>query len=140
MAEVLSVLITPEPLDKVAITDKAQKLAPTQVAAWEKQWSTQVGSVELEDGAGKAWTREEKEAGANRNVVLRASSLPSQSLLPRAAPARRPMLLRCTALRRRVENPPLARPIAVCRRSLGKRSYHHRVAGVRWKALMPRVG
>jgi hypothetical protein len=95
VAEVLSVLITPEPLDKVEITDKAQKLEPTQVAAWEKQWSTQVGAVELEDGAGKTWTREEKEAGANRNVVLRAHAPAPQILYYRdGARAADPMLLK----------------------------------------------
>lgn len=95
VAEVLSVLITPEPLDKVEITDKAQKLEPTQVATWEKQWSTQVGSVELEDGAGKTWTREEKEAGANRNVVLRAHAPAPQMLYYRdGASAADPMLLK----------------------------------------------
>ena len=95
VAETLSVLITPEPLENVEITDKAQKLAATQVAAWEKQWSTQVGSVELEGGVGKTWTREEKEAGANRNVVLRAHAPAPQLLYYRdAARAAEPMLVK----------------------------------------------
>lgn len=95
VAEVLSMLITPEPLTNVEITDKAQKLAAAEVAAWEKQWSIQVGSVELEGGAGKTWTKEEKEAGANPNIVLRAHAPAPQILYYRdGVRAAEPMLLK----------------------------------------------
>jgi len=95
VAEVLSMLITPEPLSNVEITDKAQKLSAAQVAAWEKQWSIQVGSVELEGGAGQAWTKEEKEAGANRNTVLRADAPAPQLVYYRdGVRAAEPMLLK----------------------------------------------
>jgi len=52
VAEVLSVLVTPTPLEGIEITDKAQKLPGAQVASWEKQWNTQVGWLEMENGAG----------------------------------------------------------------------------------------
>ena len=88
-------LITPEPLADLKITDKAQKLAASQVEAWEKQWSIQVGSVELEGGAGKTWTKEEKEAGANPNVVLRAHAPAPQILYYRdGVRSAEPMLLK----------------------------------------------
>lgn len=94
VAEVLSMLITPEPLPNIEITDKAQKLSTAQVAAWEKQWSIQVGSVELEGGAGQTWTKEEKEAGANRNTVLRAHAPAPQLVYYRGGVrAAEPMLL-----------------------------------------------
>ena len=35
VAEVLSVLVTPAPLEQVQITDKAQKLTDAQVASWD---------------------------------------------------------------------------------------------------------
>ena len=38
VAEVVSVLVTPTPLDGLQITDKAQKLSEAQVANWEKSW------------------------------------------------------------------------------------------------------
>ncbi len=95
VAEVLSMLITPEPLSNIEITDKAQKLSAEQVAAWEKQWSIQVGSVELEGGAGQTWTKEEKEAGANRNSVLRAHAPAPQLLYYRdGVRAAEPMLVK----------------------------------------------
>lgn len=72
VAEVLTVFITPKPLEEVQITDKALKLSDAQVASWEKQWSTMVGSIELENGAGASWTKEEKQAALGGSVVLNA--------------------------------------------------------------------
>ena len=61
VAEVLSVLVTPTPLEAVQITDKAQKLSDTQVATWEKSWGTSVGHLEMST-TGQTWTKEEKDA------------------------------------------------------------------------------
>lgn len=62
VAEVLTIFVTPAAIEDLKITDKAQKLSEAQVASWERKWNAQVGSIELEGGAGKAWTKEEKEA------------------------------------------------------------------------------
>ena len=85
VAEVLSIFVTPTPIDGLTIADKAQKLSEDQVATWEKQWSAQVGSIELEGGAGKAWTKEEKEA-AGTSASLKAGSS-GQMVLNAHAPA-----------------------------------------------------
>lgn len=61
VAEVVSVLVTPTPLEGLQITDKAQKLADSQVASWEKSWGSSVGRLELST-TGQTWTREEKDA------------------------------------------------------------------------------
>src|SRR5215510_12814400 len=61
VAEVLSVLVTPTPLEAVQITDKAQKLTDAQVASWEKAWGTSVGRLEMST-TGQTWTKEEKDA------------------------------------------------------------------------------
>ena len=61
VAEVMSVIVTPAPLDEVQITDKAQKLSDAQVASWEKAWGTSVGRLEMST-VGQAWTKEEKDA------------------------------------------------------------------------------
>lgn len=82
VAEVLSVLVTPVPLEGVQITDKAQKLTDAQVAKWEKSWSNSVGQLELES-VGQAWTREEKDAGATNTRALTASAPPPQMLFYR---------------------------------------------------------
>src|SRR5215213_4611822 len=46
VAEVLSVLVSPAPLEGVQIMEKAQKLTDAQVTNWEKAWSTSVGRLE----------------------------------------------------------------------------------------------
>jgi hypothetical protein len=80
VAEVLSVLISPSPLEGIEITDKAQKLSEAQVGKWEKSWGTRVGLLELEAGAGKPWTREEKEAGAGLAQVLKSDAPAPQAI------------------------------------------------------------
>jgi hypothetical protein len=79
VAEVLSVLVTPTPLEGVQITDKAQKLSEAQVASWEKAWSTSIGRLEMAS-VGQAWTKEEKDAGATNTRALTASA-PAPQLL-----------------------------------------------------------
>ena len=76
VAEVLSVLVTPAPLEEFQISDKAQKLTDTQVASWEKSWGTSVGHLEMAT-AGQTWTTEEK------NATTRAltASAPAPQLL-----------------------------------------------------------
>lgn len=76
VAEVLSVLVTPAPLEEFQISDKAQKLTDTQVASWEKSWGTSVGRLEMAT-AGQTWTTEEK------NATTRAltASAPAPQLL-----------------------------------------------------------
>ena len=84
VAEVLSVLVSPTPLEGVAITDKAQKLSVTQVAEWEKQWSTGVGFLEMDKSVGQAWTKEERDAGSNTRALTAEGPAP-QLLFYRAA-------------------------------------------------------
>jgi len=80
VAEVLSVLVTPAPLEGIQITDKEQQLPETLVAAWEKQWGTRVGLLELEKGAGKTWSKEEKAAGGDPTKALTSQSPAPQVL------------------------------------------------------------
>jgi len=80
VAEVLSVLVTPAPLEGIQITEKEQQLAETLVAAWEKQWGTRVGLLELEKGAGKTWSKEEKAAGSDATRALTSRSPAPQVL------------------------------------------------------------
>lgn len=61
VAEVVSVLVTPKPLEGVQITDKALKLTEAQVAEWEKMWGSSVGRMDMTT-VGQAWTKDEKEA------------------------------------------------------------------------------
>ena len=76
VAEVVSVLITPQPLEGVQITDKALKLTEAQVAEWEKKWGSAVGRLDMRT-VGQTWTKDEKEA---RTRAL-TNSAPAPQLL-----------------------------------------------------------
>ncbi len=80
VAEVLSVLITPAPLAGIEITEKAQKLSEIQVSNWEKSWGGRVGLLELEAGAGRPWSKEEKEAGSDVTRALRPNAPAPQDI------------------------------------------------------------
>jgi hypothetical protein len=80
VAEVVSVLISPSPLEGIEITDKAQKLSDLQVSKWEQSWGGRVGLLELEAGAGKPWSREEKEAGSDTTKVLKQEAPAPQAI------------------------------------------------------------
>lgn len=76
VAEVLSVLVTPTPLEGVQITDKAQKLSEAQLASWEKNWGGSVGHLEM-TSQGQTWTKEEKDA----NTRALTATAPAPQLL-----------------------------------------------------------
>ena len=76
VAEVLSVLVTPTPLEGVQITDKAQKLTEAQLASWEKNWGGSVGRLEMTT-QGQTWTKEEK----NSNTRALTATAPAPQLL-----------------------------------------------------------
>ena len=65
VSELISVLVSPTPLEGLEIGASAQKLPAEQVATWEKSWGGTIGRLEMQNGAGKTWTRQEKEAGAD---------------------------------------------------------------------------
>ncbi len=81
VAEELTVLLTPEPLEGVTIGENALALSNAQVAAWEKQWGSVKPEVfELTGGAGKAWTRAEQDAAADGTRRLTQDDPPPQTV------------------------------------------------------------
>ena len=74
--EVLSFIVTPKPLENLPrgnADESPIKLAETQVAAWEKQWSKniRVEQLELEKGAGQSRTTTEQAALTSKAQTLR---------------------------------------------------------------------
>jgi hypothetical protein len=76
VAEVVSVLVTPTPLEGLQISDKALKLSDAQVANWEKAWGSSVGRLEMTT-IGQTWTREEKDS----NTRALTATAPAPQLL-----------------------------------------------------------
>jgi hypothetical protein len=110
VAEVLSVLVTPTPLEGLTIGDKAQALSEQQVAEWEKQWSSGVGFLEMDKTVGQTWTREERDAGAANTRALTAEGPAPQLLFYRAAAK---------------PNDPLLVKLQLWYRNTTRRSQHH---------------
>jgi len=89
--EVLSVLVTPQPLTDIEIGEEAVKLPTDLVAKWEKSWGAHVGRLEMLNSIGNAWTKEERDASKGQTLkpdgpspqtlYYRPSAKPDESLM-----------------------------------------------------------
>jgi len=77
VAEVLSFIVISQPLESLPITDKPLKVSKSDIAKWEKMWSSEVERFEMEGGAGRAWTNEEKAASATSSSRLLTQEEPA---------------------------------------------------------------
>ncbi len=82
VAEVLSIIVTSEPLN-LSLTDKPLMISKSDVEAWEKAWSSQVERFEMDGGAGKTWTKAEKEASAKNSARLLTQEEPTPQTIYR---------------------------------------------------------
>jgi hypothetical protein len=77
VAEVLTFIVTPLPLEGLPISDKPLKVSKSDLAKWEKNWSSEVERFEMNDGTGRAWTKEEKAASATSSTRLLTQEEPA---------------------------------------------------------------
>ena len=95
VGESLHVVITKEPLEGLEIGAQAQRLPAARVASWEKSWGEGVGRLELAGGAGRPWTKEEREAGADSRRKLKPGAPAPQTLYYRPdAESDKPLLIK----------------------------------------------
>ncbi len=92
IAEVLTIILVSQPLP-LQIGDQPLKITNTQVASWEKIWGGAAERLELIDGAGRAWTNEEKLAGAAKSRQLTQAGPPPQTVYRVARKAGGPLLV-----------------------------------------------
>jgi hypothetical protein len=78
--EVLTIMVTPEPLKDVKPGSGAVKLNSEMVAQWEKQWAGEFERFELVGGAGNPYTKAEKEAGQDGARALNQDDAMPQTL------------------------------------------------------------
>ena len=69
-AEVLTILITPDPLPGLRIRRDPLRLTPDEVVAWENRWGAKVQRLEARGQTGKSYTIAEKEAATDRTRLL----------------------------------------------------------------------
>src|SRR6266404_8299152 len=92
VAEVLTIILVSQPLP-VQISEQPLKITNTQVAGWEKIWGGTAERLELVDGAGRTWTKEEKLAGAAKSRQLTQAGPPPQTVYRVARKAGGPLLV-----------------------------------------------
>jgi len=78
--EMLVVLVTSEPLKDIKPGTGATKLDSEMVKQWESQWAGAVERFELIGGAGKPYTKAEKEAGQEGARILTQDDAMPQTL------------------------------------------------------------
>ncbi len=94
VGENVIVLVSPTPIEGLAITDKAQVLSDETLASWEKSWGAQTGRVEMANGVGKPWTKQEKDAGADGTRSMKEAGPAPQTLYYRpGASSKNPVLI-----------------------------------------------
>jgi hypothetical protein len=92
VGEVLTIVLAPQPLP-FDITEKPQLIPNNDILEWERLWGAAFERFELEDGAGLAWTKEEREAGAARGNRQLTQGEPSPQTIYRLLPSNQTSLL-----------------------------------------------
>jgi hypothetical protein len=75
-AELIQIIVSAEPLPGINIGRNALKLSNEQVAEWNSKWGGKAERFELADGAGKPWTKAEKEAGLRTRLLVQEEPMP----------------------------------------------------------------
>jgi hypothetical protein len=75
-AEVLTILVSPKPIEGIRIGPERLKLSPAQLAAWEKQWMAKSYPLDSPGQAGQAYTMAEKEAAEGKKILSKDDPLP----------------------------------------------------------------
>ena len=91
--ESLTVIVTQQPLEGITIGEKPLVLTAEQLAKWEQTWGARVERFEMADGAGKAWTQVEKEAGASATRQLTQEDPAPQTIYRVASKPGSPVLV-----------------------------------------------
>ncbi|MEP7340133.1 MAG: DUF4384 domain-containing protein [Acidobacteriota bacterium] len=94
VGESLVVIVTPQPLEGITIGERELPLSKEQVARWEKTWGAEVERFEMTGGAGKTWTRAEKEAGADATRQLTQEDPGPQTIYRVAVKPDQPILVK----------------------------------------------
>jgi hypothetical protein len=93
VAEVLTMLITNEPLPNLAIGRQPLKISEEQFTGWEKQFGVQAERFELDGGAGATYSGAEKKAGADGETRMTQDDPMPQTLYRVPSGQDKPILL-----------------------------------------------
>ena len=74
--ELLTILVSKQPLPGLSIGKARMKLTEAQVTEWEKKWKAKTQRLEAAGQAGKAYTGAEKDAGAGKTQLTHDDPVP----------------------------------------------------------------
>jgi hypothetical protein len=80
VAELLSMLVTPEPLEGIDTSKRSVQIPDEQLADWQKKFGVQAERFELTGGAGTAYSGVEKKAGSSGQTKLTQADPMPQTL------------------------------------------------------------
>jgi hypothetical protein len=92
--ELLTVIVTPQPIEGITIGEKPLPLSSRQVMQWDEQWGASTEKFEMDGGAGKTWTKAEQEAGASGTRQLTQDDPGPQTIYRVAVKPGSPMLVK----------------------------------------------
>src|SRR5205814_1402482 len=90
--ELLTLLVTAAPIAEVAVALQIQKLDVRLVEQWERQWASSTERFEMIGGAGRTYTKAEKEAGTEGRLLTQDDE-PPQTLFRVVAKPGAPVLV-----------------------------------------------
>jgi hypothetical protein len=94
VAEVLLLIISPQPLAELAAGSEPLKVAAEKLMQWEKEWGGRAEQFELEGGAGLPYTKAEKSAGGDGSRMLTQGDPLPQTVLRLNAKPGTPVLVK----------------------------------------------
>ena len=74
--ELLTLLVTSTPISEVTVKPTNQKIDASLLDDWTRRWGSTVERFEMVDGAGKSYTKEEKEAGTEGRLLTQEDEMP----------------------------------------------------------------
>ena len=83
VAEILSIIVTPEPLANLRLTDRPLKISKSDVAKWEASGSVEVERFEMVGGAGMPWSKVEMAASAAGSARILTQEEPAPQTIYR---------------------------------------------------------
>ena len=93
VAEVLTVLVTPDPVPELQNAQEAMRVPLRLLESWERQWGGQVSRLNTSDETGATYTRAEKEAAAVGTRYLTQEDPLPQALYYKEAQTAEPVLV-----------------------------------------------
>ena len=92
VAEVLTLIVSPQPLAELAAGAEPLKVTAAKLSQWEKEWGGRTEQFELEGGAGLPYTKAEKSAGGDGSRMLTQGDPLPQTVLRLSAKPGTPVL------------------------------------------------